>query len=57
MTATLALNGLIKDALAKVEDGLSLMLLKFTKNKILGMGMVGVGDLVTMDIEKAFLGP
>ena len=57
MRATLALNGLIKDALAKVEDGLSLMLLKFTKNKILGMGMVGVGDLVTMGIEKAFLGP
>ena len=25
--------------------------------KILGMGMVGAGDLVTMDIEKAFLRP
>ena len=25
--------------------------------KILGMGMVGEGDLVTMDIEKAFLRP
>ena len=48
---------LIKDVLAKVEDGLSLILLKIAKNKILGMGMVGAGDLVTMDIEKAFLRP